>query len=116
MIIPIRCFTCGKVCGNKWEAYLSLLQVIIMTNRYDLLFMTHFRQNTQKVMLLMLLDWNGKSSLDLDWVYRVCLKVLLPSNVADSRRFNREIIGFCSTWKSLDYKLPNKQQIFSLQI
>jgi len=26
MIIPIRCFTCGKVIGNKWEAYLSLLQ------------------------------------------------------------------------------------------
>ena len=27
MIIPIRCFTCGKVIGNKWEAYLGLLQV-----------------------------------------------------------------------------------------
>eukprot|EP00010_Vexillifera_abyssalis_P001320 CAMPEP_0201555538 /NCGR_PEP_ID=MMETSP0173_2-20130828/49648_1 /ASSEMBLY_ACC=CAM_ASM_000268 /TAXON_ID=218659 /ORGANISM="Vexillifera sp., Strain DIVA3 564/2" /LENGTH=41 /DNA_ID= /DNA_START= /DNA_END= /DNA_ORIENTATION= len=26
MIIPIRCFTCGKVIGNKWEAYLSLLE------------------------------------------------------------------------------------------
>merc|ERR1711862_174468 len=26
MIIPIRCFTCGKVTANKWEAYLSLLQ------------------------------------------------------------------------------------------
>ena len=26
MIIPIRCFTCGKVIGNKWEAYLGLLQ------------------------------------------------------------------------------------------
>jgi DNA-directed RNA polymerase I, II, and III subunit RPABC5 len=26
MIIPIRCFTCGKVTGNKWEAYLGLLQ------------------------------------------------------------------------------------------
>lgn len=26
MIIPIRCFTCGKVVGNKWDAYLSLLQ------------------------------------------------------------------------------------------
>lgn len=26
MIIPIRCFTCGKVIGNKWETYLSLLQ------------------------------------------------------------------------------------------
>ena len=26
MIIPVRCFTCGKVVGNKWEAYLGLLQ------------------------------------------------------------------------------------------
>ncbi|XP_035672416.1 DNA-directed RNA polymerases I, II, and III subunit RPABC5 [Branchiostoma floridae] len=26
MIIPIRCFTCGKVIGNKWEWYLGLLQ------------------------------------------------------------------------------------------
>jgi DNA-directed RNA polymerase subunit N (RpoN/RPB10) len=21
MIIPVKCFTCGKVIGNKWEAY-----------------------------------------------------------------------------------------------
>ncbi|CEF63123.1 DNA-directed RNA polymerases I, II, and III subunit RPABC5 [Strongyloides ratti] len=26
MIIPIRCFTCGKVIGNKWEEYIKLLQ------------------------------------------------------------------------------------------
>ncbi|XP_019499465.1 PREDICTED: DNA-directed RNA polymerases I, II, and III subunit RPABC5-like [Hipposideros armiger] len=26
MIIPVRCFTCGKVIGNKWEAYLRLVQ------------------------------------------------------------------------------------------
>ncbi|XP_058013485.1 DNA-directed RNA polymerases I, II, and III subunit RPABC5 isoform X1 [Ahaetulla prasina] len=26
MIIPVRCFTCGKTVGNKWEAYLGLLQ------------------------------------------------------------------------------------------
>ena len=25
MIIPIRCFTCGKVIGNKWDSYLELL-------------------------------------------------------------------------------------------
>lgn len=25
MIIPIRCFTCGKVVGNKWEKYNELL-------------------------------------------------------------------------------------------
>lgn len=24
MIIPVRCFTCGKVIGNKWEKYLNL--------------------------------------------------------------------------------------------
>ncbi|CAK5089800.1 hypothetical protein Mgra_00007195 [Meloidogyne graminicola] len=26
MIIPVRCFTCGKVIGNKWDAYLQHLQ------------------------------------------------------------------------------------------
>jgi len=26
MIIPVRCFSCGKVIGNKWETYLNLLQ------------------------------------------------------------------------------------------
>jgi hypothetical protein len=26
MIIPVRCFTCGKVIGNKWDSYLNLLQ------------------------------------------------------------------------------------------
>ena len=26
MIIPVRCFTCGKVVGNKWDSYLELLK------------------------------------------------------------------------------------------
>ncbi|RHY28891.1 hypothetical protein DYB32_005622 [Aphanomyces invadans] len=26
MIVPVRCFTCGKVLANKWETYLSLLR------------------------------------------------------------------------------------------
>lgn len=26
MIIPVRCFTCGKVIGNKWDRYLHLLE------------------------------------------------------------------------------------------
>ncbi|CAE6943844.1 NRPB10L [Symbiodinium sp. CCMP2592] len=26
MIIPIRCYSCGKLIGNKWEKYLQLLQ------------------------------------------------------------------------------------------
>lgn len=24
-LIPVRCYTCGKVTGNKWEQYLVLL-------------------------------------------------------------------------------------------
>ena len=24
-IIPVRCFSCGKVVGDKWNAYLDLL-------------------------------------------------------------------------------------------
>jgi len=26
MIIPVRCFSCGKVVGDKWDAYLRLLE------------------------------------------------------------------------------------------
>jgi DNA-directed RNA polymerase I, II, and III subunit RPABC5 len=26
MIIPVRCFSCGKVVGSKWEKYLKLLE------------------------------------------------------------------------------------------
>ncbi|CAN6602558.1 DNA-directed RNA polymerases I, II, and III subunit RPABC5 [Trichomonascus vanleenenianus] len=26
MIIPVRCFSCGKVVGDKWETYLQYLQ------------------------------------------------------------------------------------------
>ena len=26
MIIPVRCFTCGKVTGNKWEPDVAKLQ------------------------------------------------------------------------------------------
>lgn len=26
MIIPVRCFTCGKLIGNKWEEFISRVQ------------------------------------------------------------------------------------------
>ena len=26
MIVPVRCFTCGKVTGNKYEAFQTMLQ------------------------------------------------------------------------------------------
>lgn len=38
MIIPIRCFTCGKVIANKWETYLSLLQADFSEGYVDIIF------------------------------------------------------------------------------
>ncbi|MCA9486463.1 DNA-directed RNA polymerase subunit N [Candidatus Woesearchaeota archaeon] len=26
MIVPVRCFSCGKPIGSKWEKYLKLLE------------------------------------------------------------------------------------------
>ena len=26
MLIPVRCFTCGAVIGNKWQRYIQLVQ------------------------------------------------------------------------------------------
>jgi len=26
MIIPVRCFTCGKVIGNKWKVFQDMLR------------------------------------------------------------------------------------------
>lgn len=26
MIIPIRCFSCGKITGNKWESYQKMIK------------------------------------------------------------------------------------------
>ena len=26
MMIPVRCFSCGKIIGDKWETYKSLLE------------------------------------------------------------------------------------------
>ena len=53
MIIPIRCFSCGKVIGNKWEAYLGLLQASIYRQCINMLrihynvFGGKFPQNNQ---------------------------------------------------------------------
>jgi len=33
MIIPVRCFTCGKVIGDKWEDYVELLSANMSEKR-----------------------------------------------------------------------------------
>ncbi len=34
MIIPIRCFTCSKIIGNKYEKYVKLLEEKNKNNKY----------------------------------------------------------------------------------
>jgi DNA-directed RNA polymerase I, II, and III subunit RPABC5 len=34
MIIPVRCFSCGKVIGDLWERYLELIDKQDMTDGY----------------------------------------------------------------------------------
>ena len=34
MIIPIRCFTCSKIIGNKYEKYVKLLEEKNKDNKY----------------------------------------------------------------------------------
>ena len=53
MIIPIRCFTCGKVIGNKWEAYLGLLQAEYQEgDALDALGLKRFVQNLESCFTL----------------------------------------------------------------
>ena len=34
MIIPVRCFTCSKVIGNKYEKYVKLVEERKQENKY----------------------------------------------------------------------------------
>ena len=35
MIIPVRCFTCGKVTGNKWEPYKEYIKIMTQAEALD---------------------------------------------------------------------------------
>lgn len=38
MIIPVRCFTCGKVVGNKWEKWCQMVKDNVpVVERYRIL-------------------------------------------------------------------------------
>ena len=42
MLIPIRCFTCNKVTGNKWEPYCKLIETIEPAEALDKLGLTRY--------------------------------------------------------------------------
>lgn len=42
MLIPIRCFTCNKVIGNKWDPYCKLIETIEPAQALDKLGLTRY--------------------------------------------------------------------------
>jgi len=42
MIVPVRCYTCGKVLGNKWQTYVVLSQQESRKAALDKLGLTRF--------------------------------------------------------------------------
>ena len=42
MLIPVRCFTCGKVIGNKWEKYQELITEYEEKDVLDMLGMNRY--------------------------------------------------------------------------
>ena len=48
MIIPVKCFTCGKVLANKYEFYLSEIKKEKLQSEKDLDEVVYFTEQYQK--------------------------------------------------------------------
>ncbi len=77
MIIPIRCFTCGKVVAHLWEPYQQRVQEIALSHKseddnqqYRFVNVETLRQKTEE----------GKV-LDELGVHRYCCRRMLMCNV-----------------------------------
>lgn len=72
MIIPIRCFTCGKVIGNKWDTYLSLLQADYSEG---------YSKDQLFVLLIVLTATLTRDALDALGLRRYCCRRMLLTHV-----------------------------------
>ena len=83
MIIPVRCFTCGKVIGNKWESYLGLLQAEY-TEGYELIIEKFYIKYTNYVynyVIIFLFSDIHRDALDALGLKRYCCRRMLLSHV-----------------------------------
>lgn len=87
MIIPVRCFTCGKVIANKWETYLSLLQADF-SEGYDKQFVPHsFVGDMSSERLSFRLVYFELSTRMRIWFLHVLFRLLAPRLIFFFPRF-----------------------------
>ena len=79
MIIPIRCFSCGKVIGNKWEAYLGLLQASFCRRCHNVWIC---RRST--TMFIKQAEYQEGDALDALQLKRYCCRRMLLGHVVRS--------------------------------
>jgi len=68
MIIPVRCFTCGKVLANKWEYYqnkVSEMQAKTKTRQLDI---------KERDPMIYFIDSHKKEVLDEIGLTRMCCR------------------------------------------
>ncbi|CAL4981962.1 unnamed protein product [Urochloa decumbens] len=68
MIIPVRCFTCGKVIGNMWNWYIELLQ-------------TDYTEGSENCFNSPHLIWLAREALDALNLDRYCCRRMLMTHV-----------------------------------
>lgn len=79
MLIPIRCFTCGKSISDKWEPFIELTNDLKKNN-------TKFSENELDIEYINKKDKNPTKSiegevLDKLGIHRYCCRRMLLTNV-----------------------------------
>ena len=75
MIIPVRCFTCGKVLANKWKAYENEVKLLKESQEQD-----DTTDNNEDLALNFEKGLKGKI-LDKLYVDRMCCRRHLLSHI-----------------------------------
>eukprot|EP00842_Homolaphlyctis_polyrhiza_P002726 jgi/Hompol1/3454/HPOL_001586-RA len=95
MIIPVRCFSCGKVVGDKWNPYITLLQNDV--SEKDAMDQLGLKRYCCRRMVLSHIDFIEKI-LQLSWM---CLSVSVSRWLTNTTRLLDVSISFLFSRSSI---------------